>query len=284
MWTGGHSHSIKLRTKDEMGITTVRAGRTLDVASSPQPRHGLHGHCFGANTVTTAVAEAVGTFFLTLTIIAVAISASLGKPVAGSPYGSVAVALGGGFVLAATVAGFGPVSGAHFNPAVTVGLAVNRRCPWRYVPGYLAAQLAGGIGAALVAWAVFGPPARSIAHLGATSPAPGVSAGGVLAIEAIVTFLFVVVVTSVATNPKVAAPATSLSIGLGLCASILIAGPVSGAAVNPARALGPMIVSATFTDWWAYLLGPVVGGVAAVAFYDHVLRLASPPDASPQRS
>jgi glycerol uptake facilitator-like aquaporin len=134
---------------------------------------GLHRHPIEGNLVRGSVAEAVGTFTLVMTIICTAVAASLAKPVAGAAYGSVAVPLAGGVALAVVVASLGHISGAHLNPAVTLGLAANRRFPWAYVPVYLIAQLAGAIGAALMAWAVFGGPARTVAHLGATYPGGG---------------------------------------------------------------------------------------------------------------
>jgi MIP family channel proteins len=238
---------------------------------------GLHGHALGANLVRVSAAEAVGTFLLVLTIVSTVIAAGLGRSVVGSPYGSLAVPLAGGIALAAIVAGFGPISGAHLNPAVTIGLATNKRFPWKHVLAYVASQLAGAFCAALAAWAIFGSQARSSTYLGATYPAKGVDAGRVLGTEAVVTFFLVLVVVSVATNPRVPATVAAVAIGLALAGAILIAGPVTGGAVNPARALGPMIAAGRFTDWWSYVLGSLVGGAVAVTFYDKVLRPVVPP-------
>ena len=107
--------------------------------------------------------------------------------------------------------------------------------------------------------------ARSIAHLGATAPAAGVSAGRVLAAEAVVTF---VVVMAVATDSRVPRGIAAMAIGAALAVAIVISGPVSGAGVNPARAIGPMILAGQFSDWWAYLAAPLAGGAIAVALYD----------------
>ena len=124
---------------------------------------------------------------------------------------------------------------------------------------YLIAQLAGAIVAALAAWALFGASARSVAHLGATAPAAGVGAWRAFGAEAFVTFVLVLVVVSVATDNRVPPGVAAVAIGAALGAAILVAGPISGGAVNPARSIGPMIVAGTFTDWWVYLTGPVVG-------------------------
>jgi glycerol uptake facilitator-like aquaporin len=108
------------------------------------------------------------------------------------------VPLTGGIALAITVASLGHVSGAHLNPAVTIGLALNRRFPWTIVPAYIAAQCAGAVGGALVAWAIFGDRGPAIADLGATFPASGVTAGRAFVAEAVATFLLVIVIMSVA--------------------------------------------------------------------------------------
>jgi MIP family channel proteins len=183
----------------------------------------------------------------------------------------------GGLALAIAVASLGHISGAHLNPAVTLGLAVNRRFPWAYAPGYVIAQLAGAIAAAAVTWGLYGNQARSIARLGATAPADGVSAGRVLAAEAVVTFVLVLVVVAAATDSRVPRGIAAIAIGAALAVAIVIAGPISGAGVNPARAIGPMILTGQFTDWWAYLAAPLAGGAIAVALYDRFLRADTTP-------
>jgi MIP family channel proteins len=264
-------------------ISSNGASTSTRVATGPgshqqgQEDRGLHGHPLAGNMATVAAAEMVGTFMLVLTIIATAIGATLADPVAGAPYGSLAVPLAGGIVLAIAVASLGHVSGAHFNPAVTLGLAVNRRFPWRFVPAYIAAQFVGAVGAALVVWGFYGDRARNVAHLGATYPAPGVSAGSAFAVEAVVTFMLVLVVISVATDNRAQSGAAAMAIGAALAAAILISGPLTGAGVNPARAIGPMIVAGKFTDWWVYLLAPIVGGIAAATVYDRFLRAGKLP-------
>jgi MIP family channel proteins len=233
---------------------------------------GLHGHRIRANTGRAAVAEGVGTFVLVLTIIGTAIAATLEVPVAGAPYGSLAVPLAGGFALVVVVASLGHVSGAHVNPAVTLALALNRRFPWILVPFYLAAQFAGAIVAALAAWMLYGDRARSAASLAATVPAPGVGVGRAFAAEAIVTFLLVLVVLAVATDRLLSQGLAAVAIGFALAAAIFIGGPISGAGVNPARALAPMIVAGTFTDWWVYLVAPLAGGAVAAVVYHRFLQ------------
>jgi MIP family channel proteins len=239
---------------------------------------GLYGHRIGANMAAAAAAEAIGTFVLVLAIIATAIPAALGRPLAGGAYNSLAVVLANGLALLVLVAAFGHVSGAHFNPAVTLGLAVTRKFPWSHVPAYLVAQLGGALIAALIAWVLYGTAGRSLALLGATQPTPGVGAGRVFLVEAVVTFVLVLVIMSVATDRRARTGVAATAAGLALAAAVFIAGPLSGGAVNPARALGPMIVAGAFTDVWAYIVAPIVGGIVAAFTYDRLLRKAVMPE------
>ncbi len=261
-----------------MPIPATTQGARTPTPAQPRPATGLHGHPLAANMATVTVAEAVGTFILVLTIISTVIGAALARPVAGVPYGSLAVPLAGGIGLAITVAALGHVSGAHLNPAVTLGLALNRRFPWSYVPAYVAAQFAGAISAALVAWVIFGDRARTVANLGATFPASGVGYWRAFAAEAVVTFILVLIIMSVATDDRVPRGIAAIAIGWALSAAIFISGPISGAGVNPARAIGPMIPDAKFTDWSLYLVAPLIGGILAATLYNQLLRHGNAPD------
>ena len=227
-------------------------------------------------------AELVGTFLLVLAGTAVAVAAVLNRPIAGPAENSLAVGLAFGLMLVALVAALGHISGAHFNPAVTLGLAVSGKFPWRFVLGYLIAQFVGAILAAVVVWGAFGPNARRIAALGATFPAPGASVGQVFLIEAVITFLLVFIITAVATDKRVPAPVVAPAIGFALGVAVLIGGPVSGGAVNPARALGPMIVAGRYTDAWIYLVAPVVGGIIAALLYERYISHTSAPAVAPE--
>jgi MIP family channel proteins len=232
----------------------------------------LHGHQLERNLARAVTAEAAGTFVLVLAITSAVVAAALSRPVAGTPYGSLAVPVAGGLALAIAVAGLGHISGGHLNPAVTLALAASRRFPWAYAHGYVLAQFAGATAAAAVTWGLYGNQARSIAALGAPVPAAGVSAGRVLAAEAVVTFVLVLIVVAVATDPRVPRGIAAIAIGAALAVAIVISGPVSGAGVNPARAIGPMILAGQFSDWRAYLTAPLAGGAIAVALYDRFLR------------
>jgi len=249
----------------------------MAMASKEQSERGAQGLSVGSNMARAATAEAVGTFLLVLVGTAVATAATLGKNTAGPAYDSLAIALSFGLVLVAIVAALGQVSGAHVNPAVTIGLAVVGKFPWRYVPAYIIAQIVGAIVAALAVWVAYGQTAYDKAHLGTPTPAHGASDLQVVLVEALIAFLLVFTVMAVATDKRAPAGIAPLSIGFALAAGVLLGGPVSGGAGNPARALGPEIVSGTYTAVALYIIGPLLGGVVAAVLYARVVGAASAP-------
>lgn len=240
---------------------------------------GLYGSDSAQNMVRSASAELIGTAILVFVGTAVAVGAIIERPTAGATYDSLAVALAFGLTLVALVGALGHVSGAHLNPAVTLALAVTRKFPWPFVPAYLGAQLAGGVLGAIATWLTYGGPARSEASLAATFPAAGVTDLRALVVEALITFVLVLVIMAVATDERVPSTSTaSVSVGFALAAAVFIGGPITGGAVNPARALGPMIAAGDLTSFWVYLLGPVVGAVLAALTYDRFLAAAEAPE------
>ena len=240
-------------------------------------RTGLYGSNVGANMFAAAAAETIGTFVLVYGGTAVAVAALLDAPVAGPGYNSVAVPVAFGLALLIVVASIGHVSGGHVNPAVTLGLAVTGKFPWRYVPAYLLAQLAGALLGALATWATFGMAGRTDAHLAATTPAVGVGAMQGLLVEALVTFVLVFVVVSVATDDRVPTSLAPVAVGAALAVAVFIAGPVTGGAVNPVRALGTALIDGQLPNIWIYIVGPLLGGIAAALVYDRFLAKAQAP-------
>ncbi len=227
---------------------------------------GLHGSAaaLSSNMARLAFAEMIGTFLLVLVGTAVASAAALGKNTAGPAYNSLAIALSFGLILMPIVASIGQISGAHVNPAVTIALAVVRKFPGRYVPAYIVAQMVGAIIASLVIWGAYGKTGYAV-HLGA--PAHGAAYLQVLLTEALIAFMLMFTIIAVATDPRVPAGSASLAIGFALAAGVLLGGPVSGGAGNPARALGPMIVAGTYPAWYVYIGGPIIGAVVAALLY-----------------
>ena len=234
---------------------------------------GLYGSATGGGLAPPLVAELVGTFVLVFVGCSVAVAGALQRPVAGPPYDSLAVALAFGIALVAVVAAIGHVSGGHVNPAVTIGQAVIGKFPWRQVPAFLVAQLVGAIVAALAVWLCFGDAARDKAKLGATALAKGVGVGQGLLTEALITFVLVFVVGLAASDPRVpSARIASIAVGFALAAGVFVGGPLTGGGVNPARALGPMIVSGQLDDFWLYIVAPLVGAILAAFIAAFALR------------
>jgi aquaporin Z len=156
----------------------------------------------------------------------------------------------------------GTVSGAHLNPAVTISFALRRNFPWKRVPGYVAAQLAGSVLAAGFLRATFG----NIGHLGATEPGAGTSGATAALIEFVLTAGLVSVILGTASGARNIGANAALAVSGYIILAGLWAAPVSGASMNPARSLGPALIGGHWTDWWAYVVGPVAGAALAVGF------------------
>ncbi|MCW2879811.1 MAG: hypothetical protein JWQ95_3911 [Sphaerisporangium sp.] len=248
----------------------------MKTMTGQRPRNGFAAP--GPKGVVGAyLGEFIGTFILVFAITATATAAGLRHPIAGPSYGSLAIVLVNGVALAALVGGLGHISGAHFNPAVTIAMAVIHRFSWRHVTGYITAQMTGGILAAAATWAIYGNAARTLTHLGATNPAPGVGDGRALLVEILITFVLVFVVTAAATDERFPAALAPLVVGFALATAVFIGGPSDGAAVNPARGIGPMIISGSYSGWWVSIVGPVLGGILAAVLYDRYIRTGQTP-------
>jgi MIP family channel proteins len=255
---------------------SVRRGARRAINEKEQEESGgggLYGSQIDASHIVgAAIAELVGTFVLVFGGTAVAVGAILARPTAGPAYDSLAVALAFGLALAAVVAAVGHVSGAHVNPAVTLGMAVTKKFPWQYTPHYVVAQLVGAVLAALATWVTFGGAgARGEAKLAATYPAQGVGDLQAFVVEILITFILVFVVMAVATDQRAPAAIAPIAVGFALAVGVFIAGPVTGGSVNPARSLGPMIVAGDLSSVWLYVLGPIIGGVLGALLYDRTM-------------
>jgi MIP family channel proteins len=217
---------------------------------------GLYGSEIGSNMSRAALAEIVGTFILVYAGTTVGVLTTLGVPVIGTAFDSLAVPLAFGLTLAALVAALGHVSGAHLNPAVTLGLAATNKFPWNYVPTYVVAQLLGAILGAIATWITVGAEARSQAALASPGLAPGVGILQGFFVEALITFILVFVVISVATDDRVADTVAPLAVGFALAAAVFIGGVATGGSANPARALGPIIVASNNWTRPCFTLSP----------------------------
>ena len=199
--------------------------------------------------------EALGAFFLTLAaaapaVISVATGQKIGQP---------AAVVAPGLVVMALIYTVGDVSGAHFNPTVTLAFAIRDDFPWRRVSGYMLAQFVGGIVAAGLLRALFG----NVGHLGATLPNPATGDLASLVMECVLTFLLVTVILGTAHDTKLAGHNAALAVGATIALDGLFASPVSGASMNPARSFGPALVSGDLGSVWIYFVGPLAGALLA---------------------
>jgi MIP family channel proteins len=204
-------------------------------------------------------AEALGTFAL--------VFAGAGAIVVDArthALGHVGVALVFGLVIMAMIYAVGHVSGAHFNPAVSFAFALTRHFPWRRVAGYWLAQAAGALAAAALLRASLGGDA----HLGATLPSG--SQGQAFVWEAILTFFLMFVIMSVATDTRAVGEAAAIAVGGTVGLDALFGGPITGASMNPARSLGPAVVSGDLHGLWLYLLAPLAGATVGGIAYQFV--------------
>ncbi len=233
----------------------------------------------GQPTSTTATmaalcAEILGTFMFTFSGTATVLAVHKLSPHTGFTIrDDIAVSLAFALGVVAAVYTVASISGAHINPAVTMALAVVGQFPWRQVPGYLVAQFVGGILAALANWYLFGSKLRSQLILGSTKPMPKVHWGTALVTEFIITLflMLVIMATAVFQRAPGGARTAGIAIGFWVGAAIFFALPVSGGSLNPARTIGPDIVSLQFPYWWIYIVGPTVGAIAGAALWRYVL-------------
>ena len=179
------------------------------------------------------------------------------------------VALAHGLILAIMVTALGHISGGHFNPAVTLGFFVTRHINPVLAGCYWAAQFTGAVAAALLLKWIYPDNVTDGAKLGAPALNPQISPAAGFVLEAVLTFFLVWVVFATAADPRGAFTIIAgFAIGLTIAADILIGGPLTGAAMNPARALGPMLVQNQWADGWIWYIGPFLGGALAALAYE----------------
>jgi aquaporin NIP len=201
-----------------------------------------------------ALAEAVGTFALVFAGCgAVGVEATTGA------LGHVGVSAVFGLVVGVMIYATGHVSGAHFNPAVTLAFASLGEHPWRQVPAYIAAQVLAALAASGLLLVLLGG-------------VPGVtsfdgSVGQALGIEAVLTFFLMFVITAVATDARAEGSLAGVAIGGTVALGALMGGPLTGASMNPARSLGPALVGGDLAGLWVYLLAPILGALAGAWVY-----------------
>jgi aquaporin Z len=202
--------------------------------------------------------ELFGTFLLVL--------AGAGAPVAAAlSHGAVSRATAvaaPGLTVMAIILFMGAVSGAHLNPAVTFAFSLRGDFPWRRVPGYVLAQLAGAVLACLFLWAVYG----KVGMLGATEPGAGLADWQAFLTEIVLTLGLVSTILGTASQAQNVGPLSAVGVGGYIVLAGFWASPLTGASMNPARSFGPDFVLNEFGHLWLYVVGPLVGAAIAVGF------------------
>lgn len=210
------------------------------------------------NAPARLVSEFLGVFFLCL----------FGIGAISNQAGLTGIALAHGFAIFVAICAFAHISGAHFNPAVTTALALTKRIAPVDALAYIVAQLLGGLVAAAL-WNYANPMWQGVPALG-----PGVNAGKGILVEAVATFILMIVIMGVAVDAKgTFSIVAGLPIGLAITGDIFFAGPATGAAMNPARWFGPALIDGSLaTNPLVWIVGPILGAVAAAFLYDFVMK------------
>ena len=207
--------------------------------------------------------ELLGTFFLVL----VGAGGAVVNAQSDGAISRTAAVTAPGLMVMAIILFMGAVSGAHLNPAVSIAFAARGDFPWRRVPGYVIVQLLGATLACLFLWALLG----KLGMLGATEPGPGISATQAMLMELILTVGLVSVILGTASGAQNVGVFGALGVGSYIILAGLWSSPISGASMNPARSFGPDMALLDFTNYWAYVVGPIAGALIAVGIA-YVLR------------
>ncbi|XP_043700214.1 probable aquaporin NIP-type [Telopea speciosissima] len=204
------------------------------------------------------IAEVLGTYFV--------IFAGCGSVAVNKIYGLVTfpgICVTWGLIVMVMVYSVGHISGAHFNPAVTLTFAIFRHFPWAQVPMYVIAQVLGSVLASGTLALTFNV---KLEHFFGTTPAG--SDVQSLVLEIIISFLLMFVISGVSTDTRAIGELAGIAVGMTIMLNVFVAGPVSGASMNPARTLGPAIVMHNYKGIWVYIVGPVIGTIFGALCYN----------------
>jgi len=234
-----------------------------ETAVSSQQHRMLHGSPIPdfletAHEWRRLFAETWGTFLL----VVVAAGAAVIGARSGEAISLAMKVVAPGLMVMAIIYFMGAVSGAHLNPAVTLAFAARRNFPWSRVPGYIAAQIVGGVAAASFLGAMFG----ATGSLGATSPGSGVSQTMAFLMEVLLTAGLVSTILGTASGARNIGSNGALAVGGYIALAGLWAAPISGASMNPVRSFAPDLIRGDMSTTWIYVAGPVLGALIAVGF------------------
>lgn len=202
-------------------------------------------------------AEFIGTFIL----IFAGTSTAIVNEKTGGKVTLIGLAASSGLGIMIVILSTGHISGAHVNPSLTIAFAAFRHFPWAQVPFYLTAQVLGSISAAFALKGIFNP------FMGGGVTVPSGSYGQAFALEFIITFNLMFVVTAVATDTRAVGELAGLAVGATVMLNILIAGSNSGGSMNPVRTLGPAIAAGNYKAIWVYIVAPITGALVGAAAY-----------------
>jgi MIP family channel proteins len=223
------------------------------------------------------VAEAIGTFLFFFVGVGAVV---LGSHTGDTSGGLVGVAFAHGLALAVLVSALGAVSGGHFNPAVTFAVWITGRIEPARAGLYVLVQLVAAVAAAFAVRFVFPESSWEPVALGTPALGEGTDVAQGIVIEAILTMVLIVAVFGTAIDPR-APKIGGLAIGLAVAADILMGGPLTGAAMNPARWFGPAVVSGAYADWYVWWIGPLVGAALIALVYRYTLEERGEPEVTP---
>ncbi|KAL5732203.1 Aquaporin NIP1-1 [Ranunculus cassubicifolius] len=225
------------------------------------PNEEAPDHCFSFTFLQKLIAEVLGTFFVIYAgCSAVVINLSHDKVITHP-----GVSIVWGLAVMVMVYSVGHISGAHFNPAVTLAFASCKRFPFKHVPLYIVAQIFGSTLASLAIRLMFG--AHRLTYPGTIPAGSNLQS---LVLEFIITFYLMFVISGVATDNRAIGELAGIAVGAIILLNVIFAGQISGASMNPARSLGPAFIFGRYEGIWVYLVGPTLGAIAGAWAYNTI--------------
>lgn len=202
------------------------------------------------------LAEIIGTF----TMVFCGCGAMTIDEITNGSISHVGVAITWGLIVMSMIYAFGEISGAHFNPAVTLGFATAKKFDWKKVPSYILAQFLGALLAIFILWILF-PESKSFGH---TYPAEGFVHYKAFILEFFLTFFLMMVIINVSTGSKEIGTMAAIAVGSVILLEAMFAGPMTKASMNPVRSIAPALFSGHLKDLWLYILAPILGAQLAI--------------------
>ncbi|KAJ4978337.1 hypothetical protein NE237_009117 [Protea cynaroides] len=241
-------------------IDSLSYGRMSMPRGKCYPAHhgcGIHFPTPNVSLTKKVGAEFVGTFIL--------IFAATAGPIVNQKYNAAETLIGNaacaGLAVMVVILSTGHISGAHLNPSLTIAFATFRHFPWVQVPAYIMAQVSASICASFTLKTVFHP------FMSGGVTVSSVSVGQAFALEFLVSFILLFVVTAVATDTRAVGEMAGIAVGATVMLNILVAGPSSGGSMNPVRTLGPAIAAGNYREIWIYIIAPTLGALAGAGVY-----------------